>query len=271
MRPFAASILRKRLLLASMIATAGLGSSGTLRAQLLLDPPPEALPTPSSVIGGSSQTEATLSSGEQSLEVPPEEVDGVTPLLRGPLHEAYAERFDMDQEEPIIVGKEPPAWVDEQPPEYRPEGDDYVWIPGYWGWDIIEEDFIWVSGIWRQVPPDTQWVPGYWTEVEGGWQWVSGFWTTTEQEEIVYLPPPPENIDHGPSSQHLEMITFGSLGTGNTAVATMLGSLDIGALDKTIGYGFPPATFGLRVDISVDEVIGTIDCRIAVCFLRRFV
>lgn len=200
MRPFAASILRKRLLLASMIATAGLGSSGTLRAQLLLDPPPEALPTPSSVIGGSSQTEATLSSGEQSLEVPPEEVDGVTPLLRGPLHEAYAERFDMDQEEPIIVGKEPPAWVDEQPPEYRPEGEDYVWIPGYWGWDIIEEDFIWVSGIWRQVPPDTQWVPGYWTEVEGGWQWVSGFWTTTEQEEIVYLPPPPENIDHGPSS-----------------------------------------------------------------------
>lgn len=200
MRPLATTVLRKRLLLASLIVATGLGASGSLRAQLLLDPPPEALPTPSSVIEGEPQTGVSLEMGDNGSELPPDEVDGVTPLLRGPLHEAYAERYELEQEEPIIVDKEPPAWVDEQPPEYRPEGEDYVWIPGYWGWDIIEEDYIWVSGIWRQVPPDTQWVPGYWTEAEGGWQWVSGFWTTTEQEEIVYLPPPPESIDHGPSS-----------------------------------------------------------------------
>lgn len=200
MKPIPTSTFRKRLLLASLFAATGLGASGSLRAQLLLDPPPNApQPTPSA-IGGAAETRTELDLGADGLELPPEEVDGVTPLLRGPLHEAYAERFDMEQEDPIIVSKEPPAWVDEQPPEYRPEGDDFVWIPGYWGWDIVEEDFIWVSGIWRQVPPDTQWVPGYWTEVEGGWQWVSGFWTTIEEEEIVYLPPPPESIDQGPSS-----------------------------------------------------------------------
>lgn len=193
--------LHKRLWLASLVTAVGVvGGSGSLHAQLLLDPPPEPMPIPQADAKLQVQASGQLDLENEGLESIPEEIEGITPLLRGPVHEAYAERFDLEQEDPIVVGKEPPSLVDEQPPEYRPDGEDYVWIPGYWGWDIVDEDYIWVSGIWRQVPPNTQWVPGYWTEVDGGWQWVSGFWTSAEHEEIVYLPPPPESIDHGPSS-----------------------------------------------------------------------
>ncbi|XZE46895.1 hypothetical protein SH467x_002193 [Pirellulaceae bacterium SH467] len=193
--------LRNRLWLASLVTAVGVvGGDRAVHAQLLLDPPPEALPNPQVEANLGAQASGQIDLGVEGLESLPEEAEGITPLLRGPVHEAYAERFDMDQEDPMVVDKEPPALVDEQPPEYRPDGEDYVWIPGYWGWDIVDEDYIWVSGIWRQIPPNTQWVPGYWTEADGGWQWVSGFWTSTEQEEIVYLPPPPESIDHGPSS-----------------------------------------------------------------------
>lgn len=125
--------------------------------------------------------------------------DDVTPMMKGPLHEAFAEQFSDNPEPSEIVTKQPPEPINEQPPEYRPEGDDIQWIPGYWGWDIESDDFIWVSGIWRQVPPDQQWIPGYWAEVEGGWQWISGFWNASQNEEIAYLPPPPASIDNGPS------------------------------------------------------------------------
>ena len=47
-------------------------------------------------------------------------------------------------------------------------GDNVVWIPGYWSWDDSRNDFLWVSGIWRNLPPGRQWVPGYWSEAAGG-------------------------------------------------------------------------------------------------------
>ena len=39
-----------------------------------------------------------------------------------------------------------------------------AWIPGYWGWDDDRSDFLWVSGIWRNLPPGRQWMPGYWAQ-----------------------------------------------------------------------------------------------------------
>lgn len=121
-------------------------------------------------------------------------------LTRGPMHEAFAAPYSGEPEPGIIVDKQPPQPIDEVPPEYAPEGENVVWVPGYWGWDPKQDDFVWISGVWRQVPPDQTWVPGYWAQVDDGFQWVSGFWNLESNQELVYLPYPPENLEQGPTS-----------------------------------------------------------------------
>src|SRR6056297_2008139 len=87
-------------------------------------------------------------------------------LLRGPVHEAFAEQYNQEPVEGLIVNREPPPDVPEIPPELKPEGDNIEWISGYWFWDDDRDDFIWVSGVWRHIPPGQRWVPGYWAELE---------------------------------------------------------------------------------------------------------
>ncbi len=128
------------------------------------------------------------------------ETDEFSVLMRGPLHEAYAEQYSSDPEAGVVVAKRPPDLIQELPPSYKPDLKDITWIPGYWGFDPELQDFIWVSGIWRQVPPDQQWVPGYWMDIDRGYQWISGFWLSSGAEEIAYLPSPPPSIENGPSS-----------------------------------------------------------------------
>ncbi len=125
--------------------------------------------------------------------------EGVEVLTRGPVHEAFAETISFDPEPGIIVGSEPPEAIEEIAPEQRPEGDNVAWIPGYWAWDDEREDFLWVSGIWRDLPPGRQWIPGYWTEVDGGFQWISGYWADASLTEIEYLPEPPASEEVGPN------------------------------------------------------------------------
>jgi len=125
---------------------------------------------------------------------------GVETLTRGPLHEAFAEPIVSDPIPGLIVNREPPADINEMAPEFRPEGDDAIWISGYWGWDEQREDFIWISGVYRIPPDGLQWVPGYWHPVSNGWQWVQGLWVDDIAETIVYLPPPPASLENGPSS-----------------------------------------------------------------------
>ncbi|HKD37784.1 MAG TPA: hypothetical protein VKB78_13325, partial [Pirellulales bacterium] len=59
----------------------------------------------------------------------------VEPLTSGPIHEAFAEPLQYDVSKPLIVAEKPPDPINEVPPDVRPEGDNVVWIPGYWGWD----------------------------------------------------------------------------------------------------------------------------------------
>ena len=137
------------------------------------------------------------------LQEPQWDDGGVETLTRGPLHEAFAEPIVADPVPGLIVNREPPADINEMAPEFRPEvpdGDDAIWISGYWGWDERREDFIWVSGVYRIPPDGLQWVPGYWHPVSNGWQWVQGLWVEDVAETIVYLPPPPATIENGPSS-----------------------------------------------------------------------
>jgi hypothetical protein len=125
--------------------------------------------------------------------------EGIEVLTRGPVHEAFAETITFDPEPGLIVPKAPPESIEELPPNERPEGDNVSWIPGYWAWDDERDDFLWVSGIWRALPPGRQWVPGYWAESGEGAQWISGYWSDAEAAEQEYLPPPPASVEVGPS------------------------------------------------------------------------
>ena len=101
---------------------------------------------------------------------------GIEVQTRGPVHEAFAETITFDPQPGIVVPKTPPAAIEEVPPPQRPEGKNMAWIPGYWAWDDERNDFLWLSGIWRALPPGRQWVPGYWGQSQQGAQWTSGYW-----------------------------------------------------------------------------------------------
>ncbi len=161
-----------------------LGASATLLTLALCNP------------GLRSQTPLPAQGADQGA---PAGADGVEPLARGPVHEAFAEPQTANPIPSPIVPKRPPDPVEEVPPDVKPEGNNVIWLPGYWAWEQDTADFIWVSGFWRDVPPDRQWVPGYWVEAVDGAQWVSGYWTGVEQTEVQYLPPPPQSLEAGPS------------------------------------------------------------------------
>ena len=122
-------------------------------------------------------------------------------LAQGPIHEAFAQPAEggSPQPGPVVTGQ-PPAPIEELPPDQMPQGRDVRWIPGYWQWDDDRSEFIWVSGVWRDLPPGEQWLPGTWRQVDGGWQWVSGFWAPAQQSQLAYQPPPPPTLDNGPSA-----------------------------------------------------------------------
>ncbi len=129
-----------------------------------------------------------------------EEVSQETEILtRGPVHEAFAEAVSFEPEPGILISQQPPEPIDELPPEQELEGDNVTWIPGYWAWDEDTSDFLWISGIWRNIPPDREWVPGYWNEVGSQYQWVAGYWSDTGTEEVTYLPEPPRTVEAGPN------------------------------------------------------------------------
>ena len=139
---------------------------------------------------------------DPALGYPAQPPNGPEVLTRGPIHEAFATPVVFNPVAPLVVPKPPPqAPVNEIPPDQKPGGADVEWIPGYWAWDDERNDYIWVSGVWRDIPPGRQWIPGYWSQVNGGFGWTSGFWAPVNaQGPLNYLPPPPESLEAGPNS-----------------------------------------------------------------------
>ena len=123
-------------------------------------------------------------------------------LARGPIHEAFAAPVVYNPTPGVVVPKPPPSTrIEEQPPAQKPQGGDVDWIPGYWAWDDERNDYLWISGIWRDIPPGRQWVPGYWDQVAGGFRWTSGFWAPVASNgQMSYLPPPPQSLEVGPNT-----------------------------------------------------------------------
>jgi len=132
---------------------------------------------------------------------PPDAGDepGVQVLTRGPVHEAFAGVVTFNPEPGVVVPKAPPEIIEEVPPDERPEGANVTWIPGYWAWDDERNDFLWVSGVWRALPPGRQWVAGYWAQSGQGFQWTSGYWADAKVTETAYLPAPPATVEVGPN------------------------------------------------------------------------
>lgn len=171
--------MRQRILIvAAAVLAILLGWRGDAFAQ-------PALPTPAAppVAGGAQRA------------LPEPEV-----LEQGPIHEAFAEPMALEKQEREVATKQPPEPVNELPPEQQPEGQNVQWIPGYWMWDQGRNDYVWVSGMWRDVPPGRKWVPGEWHQVAGGYQWVPGFWADAKQQQVQLLPEPPATLEQGPSS-----------------------------------------------------------------------
>ncbi len=139
-------------------------------------------------------------SGQQIELQGAEDVEGLKYLTRGPLHEAFADPYAANPAANPVVAASPPEPIRELPPDLKPSGDSVTWIPGYWAWDDERSDFIWISGLWRDIPPGQRWLPGYWEPVEEGHRWISGLWLANEIEQVTYLPPPPESLEQGPSS-----------------------------------------------------------------------
>jgi hypothetical protein len=121
-------------------------------------------------------------------------------LLRGPIHEGYAEQFDTAPSVGVIVDRAPPAPIPEIPPEIRPDDQQVEWLPGYWFWDDDRDDYIWISGSWRAIPPGVTWIPGYWAELpDGRHQWIGGTWVASEQDQLDYIAEsPPASLELGP-------------------------------------------------------------------------
>src|SRR5690606_14782362 len=109
--------------------------------------------------------------GQAAESMPDTEV-----LEQGPIHAAFAEPHSISEQSTELIPAKPPPPIQELPPEERPEGENVEWLSGYWMWDQSREDFVWVSGMWRDVPPGREWVSGEWQEVDGAYQWVTGFW-----------------------------------------------------------------------------------------------
>jgi len=144
---------------------------------------------------------AALHANAQSIAVNPETniFDYGEELLRGPVHEAFAEQYNQEAVEGIVVDRAPPPLVPEIPPDVKPEGENIEWVSGYWFWDEDRRDFIWISGVWRQMPPGQRWVPGYWADLNGRHQWVGGTWVSTTVTEVGYIAQsPPESLELGP-------------------------------------------------------------------------
>lgn len=138
----------------------------------------------------------------KAFSAPPAPVageEGIQVQTRGQVHEAFAETVTFNPQPGIVAPKAPPAAIEELPPDQKPEGANVAWIPGYWGWDDERNDFLWVSGIWRALPPGRQWVAGYWGPSARGSQWTSGYWADAKASEVEYLPEPPATVEAGPN------------------------------------------------------------------------
>jgi hypothetical protein len=126
---------------------------------------------------------------------------GVRVAEQGPIHEAFAQPGAQVRGKDMVAPKAPPAPVPELPPETKPEGNDVRWVPGYWQWEESKQDFIWVSGFWRDVPPGRDWAAGEWKKSGDHYRYEPGYWKpATLSRWRIDLPEPPKPLNQEPNT-----------------------------------------------------------------------
>ena len=217
-------------------------------------------------------TLGTILALHKALGVPPPPVAaeaGAQVLTRGPVHEAFAETVTFDPLPGIVAPKAPPAAIEELPPGQKPAGANVAWIPGYWGWDDERSDFLWVSGIWRDLPPGRQWVPGYWGKSTQGFQWTSGYWADAKVREVQYLSEPPATAETGPKVAAPSPDDIWLPGCWMWQQNRYAWRPGFWGRRSRIGIGFPRITSGLRAATSSSTATGIIPSAAVVSCLRR--
>ncbi|MEM7474171.1 MAG: hypothetical protein AAF483_04205 [Planctomycetota bacterium] len=122
-------------------------------------------------------------------------------LLQGPVHEAFGSQsteLSGVSRPAIVADRAPPAAIQEERPQEIPAGNNPQWIEGYWSWDAAREDFIWVSGMYREVPPGRTWVKGAWQQVGTQYLRHAGYWGVAGVQS-TYLPAPPQPLETKPT------------------------------------------------------------------------
>jgi hypothetical protein len=128
---------------------------------------PDQTPANTAPAAGYAQSQTYAPAPSQSL--PPQE-DYTPP----PAGNSYADTsYDASYDQPVYAAEPPPPL-----PEYNQPpcpGDDYIWTPGYWGWE--NSGYYWVPGVWVTAPYiDALWTPPYWGFVNGRYLWHRGYW-----------------------------------------------------------------------------------------------
>lgn len=119
-------------------------------------------------------------------------------LLQGPVHEAFGVPTEQSAKS-MIVDIAPPPPIQEERPAEVPEGNNMQWVDGYWMWEADRKDFIWISGMYREVPPGRTWVSGSWQPFGEKYQWVRGYWSAAGTARQAFLPPPPAPLQVEPT------------------------------------------------------------------------
>src|SRR5262245_11278006 len=132
---------------------------------------------------------------------PAESQPGVKVAEQGPIHEGFAQPGAQVRGKDLTAPKAPPPPVPELPPETKPAGNDVRWVPGYWMWEEGKQDFTWVSGFWRDVPPGREWSAGEWKKQGDQYRYEPGFWKpTTMNQWRIDLPEPPKPLNQDPNT-----------------------------------------------------------------------
>ncbi len=119
-------------------------------------------------------------------------------LLQGPVHEAFGVPTEQSAKS-MVVDIAPPPPIQEERPAELPEGNNVQWVEGYWMWEADRKDFIWISGMFREVPPGRTWVSGSWQKFGEKYQWVCGYWGVMGIARQAFLPPPPAPLEVDPT------------------------------------------------------------------------
>jgi len=194
---------------------------------------------------------------------------GAEVLTRGPVHEAFAGMISYDSVPGIVVTAAPPTLIEEIPPGERPIGDDVTWIPGYWAWDDERNDFLWISGIWRALPPGREWIVGYWGIPRRA---INGLLATGLTLPRRKPPICPHHLEAWKGDQPLPRrreTTVGRRVAGSGARNAMLGARVNGQRVGPIGIGFRRIMSGLVADMSSWTAIGITRFSAEVSFSRR--